>query len=94
MLHKYDFDSLACVIGGTFVWFGAYLSSVFPVNFSVEAVVEAEQQSILELHFQITETLYITPADCLQLFGGCVGVWGVCSMIYKRALKWYNSKSK
>jgi len=94
MLHKYDFDSLACVIGGAFVWFGAYLSSVFPINLSVEAIVAAEQQSILEVHFQITETLYITPADIMQVFGAVVGFVGVCNMVYKRAMKWYNAKSK
>jgi len=93
-MYRDSIDSILCVVGGGFIGLGAYLDAVLPHRISVEALIKAEQQSILEVHFQLTETLYITPADCLQLFGGCVGVWGVCSMIYKRALKWYNSKSK
>jgi hypothetical protein len=93
-MYRDSIDSILCAVGGGFIWLGAYLDAVTPYRLSVEALVKAEQQSILEVHFQLTETLYITPADCLQLFGGLVGVWGVGSMIYKRILKWYNSKSK
>ena len=93
-MYRDSIDSILCVMGGGFIGLGAYLDAYTPYRFSVEALIEAEQQSILEVHFQINEALYITPADYLQLFGGMVGAYGVLSLIYKRLKQCYTRRFK
>jgi len=97
MLNRIDIDSTLCLLGGGLIHFGLNFDAFRFSGLSVEALIEAEKKSILEVQWSISEHLYITPLDCFTILGGIIGTIGLCGFIaraYKSARKWYNAKSK
>jgi len=90
-------DSLCAMFGGAFAYFGnsIYASLSHRLDSSaIKTVLEAEQQSILEIHIQLTDALYVTPGDCLQIIGAIVGLTGFISMIVRKAKAWHKLRNK
>ena len=90
-------DSLCAMFGGAFAYFGnsIYASLSHRLDSSaIKTVLEAEQQSILEIHIQLTDALYVTPGDCLQIIGAIVGLTGFISMIVRKVKAWRKLRNK
>jgi len=92
MFSRVDVDSAMCLIGGCLVGLGRYFDTVLPSQLSVEAVIDAERKSILAVEFSITETLFVTPADIMQIIGVVGIVIGFCNLVCKKLRTWYNSR--
>lgn len=94
MLNRVDIDSLCCIVGGALMYVGGVMPDVESAGLVVDAIIEAERESLFEVGIPVAPGYFLTVGDCVQLAGLIIGGAGFINMVSRKVKKWYNRKGK
>lgn len=97
MFNRLDFDAFLCLIGWAVISATDHIRALADIGISTQSIAVAKSHSILVTKFHISDTLFITPNDCIQILGAIVGIIGVCNFLaklMKKAKVWYTNRQK